>query len=110
MGAKAAVIDSSNGGTVLGHIEDDAVSYAEGKGTIVGDSAMRLKEMLGRGYGRRVFTLLLAGSRLEGCRVISPHIVFTYDRMHVLDDDEAPPTFPEHIIDEETPTDDYTRG
>lgn len=109
MGAKAAIIDALNGGAVLGHIDDDAVSFANGRGTIVDPAATKLKELLGQGYGRKKFHILLAASRLEGCRVVSPHVVFTYEEMHLLDDDEAPPTYPEHILDEDTPTDDMRK-
>lgn len=103
--AKATVIGADDA-RVLGHIDDEAVSYGQGKGTVVGRAAHALKEMLGQGYGRRRFNLLLPASRLDGCRIVSKHVVFTYDSEHQLDLDEAPPTYPEHIVDEETPIDD----
>ena len=109
MGAKATIIDANNAGRVLGHIADDAVNHDDGRGTIVGDAAAVIKEMLGQGYGRRKFHILRPASRLDGCRIVSPHVVFTYEKMRHLDVDEAPPTYPEHIVDEETPSDDSLR-
>ncbi len=105
MGAKATIFDASKDGPVLGHISAAAVSFEEGRGTVIGSAATKLKEMLGRGYGRRRFHILLPASRLEHCQIVSPHVVFIYEAMRHLDVDEAPPTFPEHIIDEDTPTD-----
>jgi hypothetical protein len=106
MSAKATIIDPANGGSVVGHIDDDAVSHEDGRGTIVGEAASALKELLGQGYGRRKFHILRPASRLDNCRIVSPHVVFTYEKMRHLDVDEAPATYPEHIVDEDTPTDD----
>lgn len=109
MSAKATIIDAAQDGKVIGHIEDDAVTYADGRGAIVGPSAGVLKEMLGQGYGRRKFHILRAAVRLEGCRIVSPHVIFTYENAKDLDIDEAPPTWPEQIVDEDTPSEDSYR-
>ncbi len=105
MSAKATIIDALNVGSVLGHIRDDSVSHANGRGTVIGPAANVLKELLGRGYGRRKFHILRPASRLEDCVVVSPHVIFTYESVRILDADEAPPTYPEHIVDEDTTTD-----
>jgi hypothetical protein len=106
MGAKAAIIDAEVDGKVIGHIDDDAVTYDGSRGTVVGQAGVALKEMLGRGYGRRRFHILLSAARLENCRIVSPHVVFTFESARQLEADEAPATFPEHIVDEETSNDD----
>lgn len=110
MSSKAAIIDADHDGKVIGHVDDDAITYADGRGAVIGRAAHELKELLGHGYGRRKFHLLLPAVRLEGCRVVSPHIIFTYERARDLDVDEAPPTHPEHIVDEETPSEDTYRA
>jgi hypothetical protein len=98
MGSKAAIIDAGDGYTVLGHIEDADVCFQGGRGTVLGDAADHLECVLGRGRG---FHLLFAAIRLDNCHVVSPH-VFTYESAVDLDEDEAPPTFPDLIADEDT--------
>jgi hypothetical protein len=110
MGSKAAIIDAADGRTVLGHIEDGLVRYEGGRGTIVGDAAHRLKSLLGHGYGRRPFHLVLPAIRLDFCRVVSPHVVFTYESAVELDEDDAPATVPDEIVDEDTDDGDNTAG
>ena len=101
--AKASVIDVAGAGTVLGDIEDGDVRFQEGQGIVVNDSARKLRALLGQGYGRREFDLLLAAGRLTRCRVVSPYMVFVYAEMVPFDEDDAPITYPDLMTDELTP-------
>jgi len=101
VGDSAAILSApSVGGVVtelIGEIDALGIRFSDGKGIIVGRGAGQLKQLLGNGYGRRVFHMEVDGVRLEQCRIISPRMVFTYQRQQPIVelgfDDDEPDTY-----------------
>ena len=78
MGEKVTIVAVSDDDVVLGQIDRQGVIFSDRRGAIVGHSAHQLRRLLGNGFGRVRFHMELEELRLEDCRVVSPHMVFTY--------------------------------
>ncbi len=82
------VVDAHGEAGVLGQIDEQDVLHFDGHGAVLGESAKQLRRMLGRGYGRRRFHLMLPGVTLERCRILSSSMLFLYDEARKYEDSD----------------------